>query len=365
MSLDCQVVALVTAPPDCGSITARRIRRSPAPGKRCVSLARRISQFGQFFGRGRLPSLTLHPFPWRESGTPRYQVSNELDDPDGHGGYARGYRFDERGLPFTDGENGPLYDPLVVARYGIRMLAISGVRSSPVAAEQAHLVLEPLVVSAAPTGAWGRAGHPDAMSSDHPSALVQGVGLSALVRLSGPEPSLRVRNAIERAFERLAAPVEQGGTVATLGGLPFLEEYPSRPPSHVLNGALYALFGLYDLEDALGHARAAALARDVERAIERALPRFDVALGWSRYALCLRGRAMLSSAQYHHLHVAGLRLLAERTGRSAFTERADRWERALQSRWRRTPMAVAKAFEIVLERRVLDTRTGELLRGGR
>lgn len=329
-----------------------------------MSLARRIRQFGQFLRPSRLQGRTLHPFPWREPGTLRYFLSYELGDPDGHGGYTREYRFDERGLPFTDGERGALYDPLVVARYGIRMLAISGVRSDPVAAERAHLVLEPLLVSAGATGAWGRASQPDAMSSDRPSALVQGVGLSALVRLSGPEPPPRVRDVIERVFERLAAPIEQGGTVSQLDGRPFLEEYPSRPPSHVLNGALYALFSLYDLEDALGHVRAAALAREVERTLEHAMSRFDAALGWSRYALCLRGRALLSSVYYHHLHVAGLRLLALRTGRSTFTDWADRWERALTSRWRRAPMAVAKACEIALERRVLDTRTGELL-GGR
>jgi len=326
-----------------------------------VSLARRIRQFGQFFAPGDLPATTLHPFPWREPGALCYHLSNELGDPDGHGGYTQGYRFDERGLPFTATTPGPLYDPLVVARYGIRMLAISGVRSDPRAAEQAHLVLEPLVVSAGPTGAWGRAGQPDAMSSDRPSAIVQGVGLSALVRLSRPEPSIRVRDAIERAFERLAAPVERGGTLSQLRGRPFLEEYPSQPPSHVLNGALYALFGLYDLEDALGHARAAALARDLEDSLERAVPMFDAALGWSRYALCLRGRAILSSVHYQHLHVTGLRLLARRTGRPAFTRWADRWERALYSPWRRTPLAVAKACEIALERRLLDSRATELL----
>lgn len=321
-------------------------------------LARRLRQFGQMLGPGALPGLRVTPFPWREPQVLRYPLSHALDDPDGHGGYTRLYRFDDRGVPYGEAAGGPLYDPLVVARYGIRMHAVSGEHGDAEAARRAQCALEPLLASAASTGAWGRASRADAMSTDRPSALVQGVALSALVRLTHGAPGPRVRDVIERAFARLAAPVEQGGTVSRLDGGAFLEEYPSSPPSHVLNGAIYALCGLYDLEDALGHAAAGALARDVEHTLERALPRFEAALGWSRYALCLRRHALLSSAHYHRLHVSGLRLLAGRTGREAFARTADRWERTLRSPWRRTPMALLKACEVMFEGRVMDAHAG-------
>jgi hypothetical protein len=314
-------------------------------------LARRFRQFGEFLRPARLPSLEPHPFPWRHPETLRYYVSYELDDPDGHGGYTRLYQFDDRGLPYTSGPHGALYDPLVVARYGIRMLAIAGACANPAAAGRARAVLEPLLTSVEATGSWGRAGRADQMSTDRPSAIVQGVGLSALVRLAGRAPLPRVRAAVERALDRLVTPVEEGGTCSRLEGGPFLEEYPSQPPSHVLNGGLYALFGLYDLEDGLAHEKAGTLAREIERTLVRALHRFDAHMGWSRYALHLHGHALLASAHYHRLHVTGLRVLQARTGHEAFGRWAARWERALRSPWRRTPMALLKVLETVYERR--------------
>ncbi len=321
-------------------------------------LSRRLRQFGEILGPGALPTLRVTPHPWRESDVPRYHLSHVLDDPDGHGGYTRLYAFDAGGVPHEMRGDAPLYDPLVVARYGIRMQAIAGESGSARAADRARAALEPLLASAEPTGVWARSDRADRMSGARPSALVQGVGLSALVRLTHGSPDARARRAIERVFERLAAPVSAGGATARLDDGAFLEEYPSEPPSHVLNGAIYALCGLWDLEDALGHAGAAALARDVERTLEHALPRFGAALGWSRYALALRRRALLASAHYHRLHVSGLRLLAARTGRAAFAQTADRWEQALRSPWRRTPMALIKACEVALEGRVRDAHAG-------
>lgn len=312
---------------------------------------RRATQLAQFVRPASLTEFSVSPRSWAARDRLRYPISNPLSNPDGFGGYARWYRFDARGVPCTPGSSGALYDPLVVARFGIRMSALAVEQGDAVAAGRADAVLEPLLESLAATGAWGRSDRASGMSSGLPSAIVQGVGISAVLRITRGRPDERVRAAIESAFRRLAAPIRDGGTSSQLDGGTFLEEYPAEPPTHVLNGAVYALIGLYDLEDTLQHGAASALAREVEATLERSIERFAAPFGWSRYALDIEGRPMLASAHYQSLHVAGMRLLHARTGRAVFARWADRWERSLHAWWCRLPVAACKVGETLAARR--------------
>lgn len=311
-----------------------------------MRIAHGMRKLGHFISPDKLPPISLHPFPWRDT-HPYYYLLYPLSDTDGRGGYARENHFDAAGIPHAWDAGAPHYDPLVIARYAMRMLAIgaSSGRAGPIA--EAQRQLEPLLESGEATGAWGRARYSRAMSTERPSCLVQGVAISAMLRLCVGRPSKRVARVLERAFERLAAPISEGGTLTQLGEGPFLEEYPEQPPSHVLNGCIYALFGLYDLTDVLGHTRAGELARSLEVSLAVAINRFSTVLGWSRYALNLSGRAPLASMHYHRMHVLCLRVLAARTGMSAFTLQADRWERAISSVGVRMPIAVVKVAEVM------------------
>ena len=57
-------------------------------------------------------------------------------------------------------------------------------------------------------------------------------------------------------------PSGEGGVQARLGGGPWPEEYPTDPPSYVLNGGIFALWGMYDVGAGLGDEDAA---RDFEQ----------------------------------------------------------------------------------------------------
>jgi hypothetical protein len=57
--------------------------------------------------------------------------------------------------------------------------------------------------------------------------------------------------------------------------LPFFEEYPTRPPSFVLNGFMFALLGLYDLAAIAPGTQARSLYRAGRRTLLRALPLYD------------------------------------------------------------------------------------------
>lgn len=199
-----------------------------------------------------LASVRLHPRPWSEPNVPYYVSQNEPND-DGFSGYSGRNCFDHDGVPYWRTPKGRIYNPLVIARYAMRMLTLAqGIRDCE-AARKACSVLPALLASGRATGAWGQGPSPETMSSRAPSSIVQGAVISALTRFSVSDGSPELQGLIDRAVDRLIRPVEQGGTLSLLAEGPFLEEAPGTSLLHILNGCLYGLFGLYDAADGLSH----------------------------------------------------------------------------------------------------------------
>lgn len=109
------------------------------------------------------------------------------------------------------------------------------------------------------------------------SGLAQGQAISALIRyyyLSGDGSVLPL---IKRLKNYMLVPTDRGGLVATSrqGGM-WIEEFPSSPPSFVLNGFMSATFGLYEFTKLFAHDKAAQ--DELERAIASirlSLPGYD------------------------------------------------------------------------------------------
>lgn len=175
------------------------------------------------------------------------------------------------------------------------------------------------------------------------SAMAQGQGASLLVRaahtLDRPELTAQAVRAIEPLLSG-----EHGLLLHTADG-PVLQEYPSNPPAHVLNGWIWALWGLYDVACAGDHsnvawevaatsatAAARAAFNDGVEALANRLGRYDIGRGnWSRYDLYPHPVTNVASPFYHRLHIEMLRALNELEPREAFTDAANRWEAGLAS----------------------------------
>lgn len=170
------------------------------------------------------------------------------------------------------------------------------------------------------------------------SAMAQGEAVSLLVRsaisLQRPDDLDAAANAAKPLLERAS------GLVSETNDGPVLEEYPTQPPSHVLNGWIFALWGLYDLaaaERRIGRtaetAAAAAQAFDSgATALAARLHLYETRFGWSRYDLYPHSISHVASPFYQRLHVAQLRALAIlKPDLDEFATRADRWDAALRS----------------------------------
>lgn len=140
--------------------------------------------------------------------------------------------------------------------------------------------------------------------------MTQGEGISLLLR--GHEASSRdaYLQVAGDAFQAFLHPVENGGIVAyDHDGLPFLEEFPHRHPySHVLNGFIYALWGVYDFSRYTRDGNAEHLYEQGLESLKIALESYDVGF-WSRYDLFPSRLINVASPFYHQLHIAQLEAL--------------------------------------------------------
>ncbi len=312
----------------------------------------RWSKIRQFLSSTDWNVYSFHPWPWQLPCHP-YFVANPLQNPDGHGGYSLRFPFDENGLPYRRVDGQPWYDPLLLSRYAFKMLQIATEEGDPEARRKGLTVLPFLVESGERNGIWGRASDPRAMSRARPSCMIQGTVISAILRLTEGDPGPRERRVIEAARAWLVRPVEEGGVVSRLDGGPFLEEIPRVPPSHVLNGCIYGLFGLYDLADTIGDERAAEMAIRVEETLVRTIDRFVTPTGWSWYALHVYGHRLVASLHYHRAHVLLLEVVARRTGVERLRRVAQRWRVSLARPASRVIVGTAKFAQVVLLRDIL------------
>jgi hypothetical protein len=126
---------------------------------------------------------------------------------------------------------------------------------------------------------------------------------------------------------------------------PVLEEGPSEPPSHVLNGWIYALWGLWEAQVALGHEGAADMFQSSIACLRRMLGAYDVGW-WTRYSLYPHLLPDLAKPFYHRLHVHQVEVMYRLYRHTEFRDAARRW-RAYDTPLGRTRVVGQKAVFVL------------------
>jgi heparosan-N-sulfate-glucuronate 5-epimerase len=155
------------------------------------------------------------------------------------------------------------------------------------------------------------------------SAMAQGQVASVFARKADYTGDPADAELAIAAIQPLLRPSEPCLVARTPDGL-VLEEAPSKIPSRILNGWIYALIGLRDVGEGLKHADAAHAFGEGIATLERSLPLYDVGW-WSRYSLYPHRLVDLAKPFYHRLHVAQLDALYRLTGVGVFAETSGRW----------------------------------------
>lgn len=183
------------------------------------------------------------------------------------------------------------------------------------------------------------------------SAMAQGEGASLLVRLHAETGDESFAEAARRALKPLSIPVRSGGVRALLGGGPFFEEYPTEPPSFVLNGGIFAMWGCYDVGVGLEDSAATQDFEDALDALARSIERWDTGY-WSLYDLFPHPVfPNVASSAYHALHITQLRAMQRIAPRKELEETAERFEGYTKERGNGArAFAVKSAFRLLTPR---------------
>jgi hypothetical protein len=186
------------------------------------------------------------------------------------------------------------------------------------------------------------------------SAMAQGQAASLLLRVyleTGQEELAEAALLAMRPFDR---PVDRGGVTSVVGKSLFAEEYPTTPSSHVLNGAVFALWGVRDVAETLDEPTVRKLHDDLLDGLVQTLPRFDLGT-WSRYDLYPDPPVNVASSFYHHLHISQLEALASLYGNSVFSMLAAQFGAYERRPALRTAAFVRKAaYRLRVPRRKLE-----------
>ena len=265
--------------------------------------------------------------------------------------------YDAAGIPLLDyhGQIGRQYNPIAIAQYGLGNYNLFRRTADPSRRQKFFLIADWLSAhleqNARGLAVWNHHfnwEYRDTLKAPWYSALAQGQGISMLVRAHKESGDVRYLDAATRALAVFTRPVDSGGVAFTddHGDLWF-EEYIVSPPTHILNGFIWASWGVYDYflatkDSSAKDGPARELFTRGVQTLVRNLDRYDLGF-WSLYEQSGTRLPMVASPFYHQLHIVQLRIMHRLTGETVFARVADRWEDYSRSRVNRTRALVSKS----------------------
>jgi hypothetical protein len=311
-----------------------------------MSLADRLHYYRRIFNAYLVPGQSHLTF-WHE--TPQinpnapitelgeyYMLFSEKADYRGH--------YDASGIPMLDyhGRLGLQYNPIAIAQWGLGNHNLY-CRSQDNLRKEKFLAAADWLCSKLEPNRFGVPmwnHHFDweyrtPLKAPWYSGLAQGQGISLLVRAHQETKAQAYLDAATRAFEAFLKSTDEGGVAFTdnRGDLWF-EEYIVSPPTHILNGFIWAAWGVHDYSLAAKDSSARRLFTQAVRTLRDNLEDYDLGF-WSLYEQSGTRLPMVASAFYHQLHIVQLRAMHVLTGDEVFARYADRWQAYAHSRIKR------------------------------
>jgi heparosan-N-sulfate-glucuronate 5-epimerase len=253
--------------------------------------------------------------------------------------------YDNAGVPMLNyrGKLGLQYNPIAIAQYGLGNYNLFS-RTRDMERRRKWLAVADWLVTHLEqnrAGFWVWNHHFDweyrtRLKSPWYSGLAQGQGISLLVRAHRETGDIKYLDAAHRAFTTFLEDVDRGGVVyQDKEGHSWFEEYLVSPPTHILNGFIWASWGVYDYFLATGDPRAKDLFERAVRTLAANLHYYDVGF-WSLYEQSGTWLKMLASPFYHRLHIVQLEVLYRLSGKEIFNRYAAQWDSYCGSRLNRT-----------------------------
>jgi hypothetical protein len=165
-------------------------------------------------------------------------------------------------------------------------------------------------------------------------------------KLSQEERYLEVAKRAFKSFYYLSRE-HPGGVLDDSGGHTWLEEYIVEPPNHVLNGFIWALWGVRDYAVFMNDKYAWELWHLCVKTLRENLGHYDLGF-WTTYDLVKfnpgRQRTMPSSIYYQNLHVVQMKAMYRLTSDPVFKHYKEKWNAQLINRFNRIVSQIWKAY---------------------
>lgn len=243
--------------------------------------------------------------------------------------------FDSNGVPLIvytrDKQKVAIYNPTTIAQYALGIMAFIDI-NSPVNNSEVSKYLnlsdwlvKNQIVDQRNVGVWQYLiDFPNyGLRAPWISALAQGQAISVLTRAYIITKDSSYLEAADRALLSFNYAYNDGGVTCWTAGDTWYEEYPSSQESHVLNGFIWALWGIYDYYRATSNPKALGMWENGVETLLRNLAYYDCGF-WSVYDLYHKN---LASNHYHcRVHIPQLEAMYGLTGESTFREYSQRWK---------------------------------------
>lgn len=262
-------------------------------------------------------------------------------------------QFDSVGIPLLNyhGAIGLQYNPIAIAQYGLgnyNLYCRTGEKSRRSKfLNIADWLVENLEETPFGTRVWCHHfdfEYRDILKAPWYSGLAQGQGVSVLVRAHQETGEKTYLDTAKEAFETFKIDIKEGGvTYRDEEDNIWFEEYILFPPTHILNGFIWTIWGVYDYYLATHDMVAKDLFIHSIQTVKENMPRFDIGF-WSLYDQSGIRLKMMASPFYHHLHIVQLRILHRLTAEKVFRCFADRWEKFLYNPIKRSTAMGYKAL---------------------
>lgn len=260
--------------------------------------------------------------------------------------------YDANGIPMLDylGAIGPQYNPIAIAQYGLGNYN-RWLESKDDSRWQRFLKIADWLVANLEENAGGYKvwmHHFDfeyrtPLRAPWYSGLAQGQGISVLARAHQATGDAKYLDAARAAFQCMLAHVDVGGVIyPDEHGRRWIEEYIVSPPTHILNGFFWALWGVYDLALLTNDKVAWQVWEESLETLRANLHVYDTGY-WSLYEQSGTRMKMMASPFYHRLHIVQLQVMAKLTDEAVFQEYADRWQGYMENRLNRGRALVYKS----------------------
>ena len=164
------------------------------------------------------------------------------------------------------------------------------------------------------------------------SGLAQGQGLSVLIRAFKETGDKDYLDAIEKVYSSILLNIKDGGvtTIDNNNNL-WIEEYIVDEPTHILNGFIWALWGVYDYWLLTGDNNVKNIFNKYIKTIRNNIDKYDIGY-WSLYELSGLKLKMRASSFYHRLHIVQLKILFKMTNIEIFNRTSIKWNSYINNR---------------------------------